>query len=143
MKLVVCVQLDCGGFSAIALNLPGCASQGDTADEAIDNVREAAEGIIESYRDDKTEVPWLLKYETPRWTEIVEIDLDQYAQRPCVICGKELESVVDDWEQYQPHEGGEIQLIFAFGSCRDGDTYRGVICDDCGKKLALNMDLQS
>ena len=36
-----------GGFVAIAPALPGCVSQGDTHDEAIDNIREAAELYIE------------------------------------------------------------------------------------------------
>jgi len=39
----------CGGFSAEIITLPGVASQGNTEDEAIANLREAFKGAIESY----------------------------------------------------------------------------------------------
>ena len=37
-----------GGFHAYCPALKGCHSQGDTLDEAIDNIREAAEAYLES-----------------------------------------------------------------------------------------------
>jgi predicted RNase H-like HicB family nuclease len=36
-----------GGFVAIVPALPGCVSQGDTRDEAIKNIREAADLYLE------------------------------------------------------------------------------------------------
>lgn len=36
-----------GGYVAIVPALPGCVSQGDTRDEALANIREAAELYIE------------------------------------------------------------------------------------------------
>jgi len=36
-----------GGFVAIVPALPGCVSQGDTREEALANIREAAELYIE------------------------------------------------------------------------------------------------
>lgn len=44
---VVLEQERDGGFVAIVPALPGCVSQGDTRDEAIDNIREAAELYVE------------------------------------------------------------------------------------------------
>lgn len=41
-----------------ALNLPGCVSQGDTFKEAINNITEAAIGLIESYIENKMPIPW-------------------------------------------------------------------------------------
>ena len=46
-------------FSVVALNLPGCASCGESEVEAIENIKEAANGLIESYRESGTEIPWL------------------------------------------------------------------------------------
>jgi predicted RNase H-like HicB family nuclease len=48
-----------GGFSALAVTLPGCASQGETVPEALENVREALAGVIWSYLEDGSEIPWL------------------------------------------------------------------------------------
>ncbi len=36
-----------GGFWAEVPSLPGCVSQGDSRDEAVANIREAAEGWLE------------------------------------------------------------------------------------------------
>ena len=36
-----------GGFVALIPSLPGCVSQGETRQEALDNIREAAELYIE------------------------------------------------------------------------------------------------
>ena len=56
-----------GGFSALVLNLPGAGSCGDSEDEAIANAREAVVGVIESYLDEKAEIPWLdaAEYQIP------------------------------------------------------------------------------
>jgi len=55
MKLKVLLQSEAaGGFSASMPALPGCHSQGDTLDEAIANIREAAELWIEVQVDRAT-----------------------------------------------------------------------------------------
>ena len=48
MKLKVYLVKDDGGYSAAAPALPGCFSEGDTAEEAVANVREAALGMLEA-----------------------------------------------------------------------------------------------
>ena len=47
-----------GTYSAIALNLPGAGSCGDSADEAIANACEAIIGAIQSYLEAGDEIPW-------------------------------------------------------------------------------------
>jgi len=41
-----------GGFTAIVPSLPGCISEGNTREEALENVREAIELYLESVEDD-------------------------------------------------------------------------------------------
>ena len=40
-----------GGFWAEVPELPGCASEGDTLDETLVNIREAVEGVLLVYND--------------------------------------------------------------------------------------------
>ena len=65
--------------------------------------------------------------------------------KPCFVCGKVLRPEFGNWEHYQPSGGGEVQFIFAYGSAEFdldmGNTvFRGVICDECGKRLFHRMD---
>ena len=48
-----------GSYSALVLNLPGAGSCGDTEEEAMRNVREAATGAIESYLSADESIPWI------------------------------------------------------------------------------------
>ena len=45
-------------YSVEALNLPGAVSCGDTQDEAIANIKEAALSVIEVYEASSESVPW-------------------------------------------------------------------------------------
>ena len=47
-----------GGFSAVALNLPGAGSCGETEVEAVSNAKEAIRGVLESYKASGGTVPW-------------------------------------------------------------------------------------
>lgn len=47
-----------GGYSAVALNLPGVGSCGDTVEEAIENAKVATRAAIESYQADGKDIPW-------------------------------------------------------------------------------------
>ena len=64
------MQEEDGAFSAIVLNLPGAGSCGDTAEKALDNLREAVLGVIESHIEAGEEIPWLGldEYEVPEGT---------------------------------------------------------------------------
>ncbi len=56
----ICITRDEEGvFSAVVLNLPGCGSCGETEQEAIQNVREAALGVIESHIAAGEDIPWV------------------------------------------------------------------------------------
>ena len=46
-----------GGFTAMVPTLQGCISYGDTIEEAIDMVKEAIEGYIESLKAHGEEIP--------------------------------------------------------------------------------------
>ena len=41
-----------GGYTAIVPSLPGCISEGDTKEEALENIREAIELYLEPVEDD-------------------------------------------------------------------------------------------
>ena len=43
-----------GGFTVVVPALPGCVTEGDTWDELMNNVREAAEGWLLASEDLKT-----------------------------------------------------------------------------------------
>jgi predicted RNase H-like HicB family nuclease len=41
-----------GGYTVVVPELPGCISEGDTLDEALDNIREAIELYLEPVDED-------------------------------------------------------------------------------------------
>ncbi|OGY92512.1 MAG: hypothetical protein A3H70_04620 [Candidatus Komeilibacteria bacterium RIFCSPLOWO2_02_FULL_48_11] len=46
-----------GGYTVEVPDLPGCISEGDTLEEAKENIQEAIEVYIETLRDRKKSVP--------------------------------------------------------------------------------------
>ncbi|MFP4309438.1 MAG: type II toxin-antitoxin system HicB family antitoxin [Desulfococcaceae bacterium] len=53
MKLQVILEpSEEGGFTVYVPALPGCISQGDSREEALDNIREAIELYLEPVEDD-------------------------------------------------------------------------------------------
>jgi antitoxin HicB len=58
MKFRVVLQQDEDGmFAAEVPSLPGCISQGKTRAEALDNIREAIEGYLESLKQHGEPIP--------------------------------------------------------------------------------------
>jgi predicted RNase H-like HicB family nuclease len=57
-----------GGYVASVPTLPGCVSEGDTRDEALTNIKEAAELYIEDCRDAGDPIP------TEAGKEFIEVD---------------------------------------------------------------------
>lgn len=49
---------DDGGFTVIAAKLPGVISEGDTENEAMENIIDAFRESILSYQEDEIDVPW-------------------------------------------------------------------------------------
>lgn len=54
---------DDGGYTVYCPALPGCASQGDTYEEALANIREAITGYIKSLLADGLPIPREPKFE--------------------------------------------------------------------------------
>ena len=58
MKLmVVFEQSDEGGYTVYVPSLPGCISEGDNKEEALNNIKEAIELYLETATDDFTPSP--------------------------------------------------------------------------------------
>jgi predicted RNase H-like HicB family nuclease len=64
---VILEQEEDGGYVASVPALPGCVSQGDNRDEALNNIREAIELYVEDCRDAGDPIP------TEAGKEFVEI----------------------------------------------------------------------
>lgn len=63
--------------------------------------------------------------------------------RPCAVCRAELNSITDSWDELQPDGGGQIDLVFAYGSSHDEIPvahYTGIICDKCAATLLPRMN---
>jgi predicted RNase H-like HicB family nuclease len=54
--IILTPDLEEGGFVAECPAIPGCVSEGDTVEEAIENIREAIEGCLAVLRE-KGEAP--------------------------------------------------------------------------------------
>jgi len=46
-----------GGYTVIVPSLPGCVSEGETREEALENIREAIELYLEPVEDDSSFKP--------------------------------------------------------------------------------------
>ncbi len=58
MKLRVVLEPSSeGGYTVWVPSLPGCVSEGETAEEALDNIREAIELYLEPVEDDMVAEP--------------------------------------------------------------------------------------
>lgn len=55
-KVILEPEVD-GGYSVHVPALPGCASQGETIEEALANIKEAIELYLWSLKDDKLPIP--------------------------------------------------------------------------------------
>lgn len=70
MLTVILEPEEDGGYSVHCPALPGCSSQGDTLEEALDNIREAIRGVLKVGQKHRTPPP----KETP---EIVAEEIRQ------------------------------------------------------------------
>jgi predicted RNase H-like HicB family nuclease len=52
MLKIVLEESDEGGFTVYVPSLPGCISEGETEEEAMENIREAIELYLEPIEDD-------------------------------------------------------------------------------------------
>ncbi len=57
MKFTVILSPEASGYSVVCPAIPGCVSQGDSLDDALDNVREAILGCLEVRKEDGQPLP--------------------------------------------------------------------------------------
>lgn len=57
VRVFICPEEDGLGFYAYAANIPGLASDGNTFDEALANVRDAAKAVLSSYLAHGEQIP--------------------------------------------------------------------------------------
>ncbi len=57
LTYMVVLEQEADGFSVSVPDLPGCASQGDTYEEALENIREAIECHLEGMKMDGLPAP--------------------------------------------------------------------------------------
>lgn len=70
MKFRILIEQDEDGvFVAECSSLPGCVSQGVTRDEALENVRDAIQGYLESLKNHNEPIPPSIQ------EEIIEISV--------------------------------------------------------------------
>ena len=65
-------ELD-GGFIISCRELPGCMSQGETIEEAIDNIRDAIGAVLETRLEDKLRSPNIRVELVREHTSVVEV----------------------------------------------------------------------
>jgi len=51
LKVILRPDLEDGGFNVSCPAIPGCHSQGDTEEEAIENIKEAIKGCLDVLND--------------------------------------------------------------------------------------------
>lgn len=52
-KIVLEEDEEVGGYMVSCTSLPGCFSQGDTTEEALENIKEAMQACLESLGEDE------------------------------------------------------------------------------------------
>ena len=56
-QVILIPDLEDGGYTVEVPSLPGCISEGDTVEEALDNIRDAIRGYVELLEEDGLPVP--------------------------------------------------------------------------------------
>jgi len=56
-RIIIREDLEDGGYNASYPALPGCHSQGDTVEEALENIKEAIGCYLESLEKDRLPIP--------------------------------------------------------------------------------------
>lgn len=70
-----------GGYTVTAPVLPGCISEGDTAEEALKNIRDAIEGYIKSLIKHGKKVP--LEFSELRQIDVFKQPVKQKLSNSC------------------------------------------------------------
>ena len=71
------------GYCVYAADLPGVVSEGNTESDALENIKEAYTGVIQSYWDDNEEIPWKFPPDLPREHEdsrTIEVEVGETSE---------------------------------------------------------------
>ena len=68
-RCCVLLSSEDGGYCVRAADLPGVVSEGHTPEEAVQNIKEAYAGVLESYREHGDPIPWLVPPRDPEENE--------------------------------------------------------------------------
>lgn len=68
LKVVIEEDEEAGGYVVSCPSLPGCFSQGDTIEEALENIKEAIQACLESLGEDE-----IKSYLTKPSARVVEV----------------------------------------------------------------------
>ena len=69
LKVVIEEDEEVGGYIVSCPSLPGCFSQGDTIEEALENIKEAIQACLESLGED--EIKFYLTKPSSRIVDVV------------------------------------------------------------------------
>jgi predicted RNase H-like HicB family nuclease len=67
-KVILEKDEDVGGYIVSCPSLPGCFSQGDTIEEALENIKEAIQACLESLAEDEAK-----SYLSSPSTQVIEV----------------------------------------------------------------------
>ncbi|HEY9206581.1 MAG TPA: type II toxin-antitoxin system HicB family antitoxin [Candidatus Methanoperedens sp.] len=67
-KVVIEKDEDVGGYVVSCPSLPGCFSQGNTIEEALENIKEAIQACLESLAEDE-----IKSYLTKPSTQVIDV----------------------------------------------------------------------
>ncbi|MBA3483811.1 MAG: type II toxin-antitoxin system HicB family antitoxin [Pirellulales bacterium] len=57
-RIFIVPEEEAGGYSVFAADLPGAASQGETVEEAVSNIREVLTELVQYYIGELGHIPW-------------------------------------------------------------------------------------
>ncbi len=64
VRVAICPDADDGGFYSYGISIPGIAGQGETEEEALGNIRDAAREAIAAYIVEGMQVPYVTNQES-------------------------------------------------------------------------------
>ncbi len=67
-KVILEMDEEVGGYIVSCPSLPGCFSQGDTIEEALENIKEAIQACLESLAEDE-----IKSYLTKPSTQVIDV----------------------------------------------------------------------
>ncbi|MBU4220510.1 MAG: type II toxin-antitoxin system HicB family antitoxin [Euryarchaeota archaeon] len=102
-KVVIEEDEEVGGYVVSCPSLPGCFSQGDTTEEALENIKEAIQACIEMGGDRYPDADALEKQTGHAWLHLLVRSI--FARIVVVL-----------WDGHNPHDVGQSPSLDTFGN---------------------------